>query len=67
MKETLVEYRCAVCGHTWIWSYLFVLKCPQCKVYSGFKQAAQSERFLEGSSTFESDVWLDSLITGILP
>jgi hypothetical protein len=36
MDTSSFEYRCALCGHTWNWAYLFVVRCPRCKGGSHF-------------------------------
>lgn len=40
MSHSLIKYECVVCGHTWTWGYLFVVKCHACKSYQSFSQAA---------------------------
>jgi len=40
MTDAFITYHCKTCGHKWVWTYLFVVKCQQCKTYHGFNEAA---------------------------
>jgi predicted ATP-dependent serine protease len=37
VKEAF-NYQCQNCGHVWTWGYLFVIRCPKCKQYRGFRE-----------------------------